>query len=239
MRIIAALYAVLSQQTKTKGRVRMEAMIKRDKNMDVFSVKNSDMQMFVEKAKEYGILYCVVRDPKGSPDGMTDVFVRKGDAPKVNRIVERFKLSSVENVASVRAEIVKSKAERAAETQTPPEQDMPDKSAEDKLLDELFEKPLQKESPAPENPNTARMEKSPPSEPSLTKQDKSGKGTDREVRPSVREELKAIRAGQEKKQESSTPEQSHVADKPKSQQKSTQHQQPKGKKSKNKNRKER
>ena len=48
--------------------------------MTVFSVKESDMKQFVQEAKRYGILYCAVRDPRGSRDGMVDIMVKEEDA---------------------------------------------------------------------------------------------------------------------------------------------------------------
>ena len=86
------LYAVLKEQKKTKGRARLETLVRSGKPLTVYSVKESDLKQFVTEAKRYGILYCAVRNPKGSIDGMVDVVVKEEDAPRINRIVERFKL---------------------------------------------------------------------------------------------------------------------------------------------------
>lgn len=190
------LYSILSEQKRTKGRTRLVTMLKSGKELKVFSVKESDLKMFSQEAKRYGILYCGIRDPKGSPDGMVDVMVRAEDAPKINRIVERFKFATVDT-ATVQADIEKS---RASKTPDAPEKTTPDKSAEDKLIDDLFEKPLQKEQPQPENPKVAKMEKSPPSEPISKQPETSARGTT-DGRRSVREELKEIRSTQEQKKD--------------------------------------
>ena len=63
----------------------------------------------------------------------------------------------------------------------------------------LLLKPVQKEQPQPENPNAARTEKSPLSEPISKQPEKSAKGTSDVERKSVREELREIRAGREQK----------------------------------------
>lgn len=60
------LYAVLKEQKKTKGRARLETLVRSGKPLTVYSVKESDLKQFVTEAKRYGILYCAVRNPKGS-----------------------------------------------------------------------------------------------------------------------------------------------------------------------------
>lgn len=107
------LYAVLKEQKKTKGRARLETLVRSGKPLTVFSVKESDLKKFVQEAKRYGILYCAVRDPKGSSDGMVDIMVREEDAPRINRIVERFKFASVTEAAQIKTEIQKSREEKA------------------------------------------------------------------------------------------------------------------------------
>lgn len=59
------LYAVLKEKKKTKGRVRLETLVKSGRPLTVFSVKESDLKQFVQEAKRYGVLYCAVRNPRG------------------------------------------------------------------------------------------------------------------------------------------------------------------------------
>ena len=107
------LYAILKEQKKTKGRARLETLVRSGKPLTVFSVKESDLKKFVQEAKRYGILYCAVRDPKGSSDGMVDIMVKEEDAPRINRIVERFKFASVTEAAQIKTEIQKSREEKS------------------------------------------------------------------------------------------------------------------------------
>ena len=107
------LYAVLKEQKKTKGRARLETLVRSGKPLTVYSVKESDLKQFVTEAKRYGILYCAVRNPKGSIDGMVDVVVKEEDAPRINRIVERFKFASVTEAAQIKTEIEKSREEKS------------------------------------------------------------------------------------------------------------------------------
>lgn len=107
------LYTVLKEKKKTKGRVRLETLVKSGRPLTVFSVKESDLKQFVQEAKRYGVLYCAVRNPKGSSDGLVDVIVKEEDAPRINRIVDRFQFASVTEAAKIKTEIERTRAEKA------------------------------------------------------------------------------------------------------------------------------
>jgi len=99
------IYAILKDQKKTKGKIRLTNMLRSGKELKVFAVKNGDLQKFCEEAKKYGVLYCVLKD-KNATDGITDIMVRAEDAAKVNRIFTRFGLATVD-LASLKTELVK------------------------------------------------------------------------------------------------------------------------------------
>jgi hypothetical protein len=44
------------------------------------------LQKFCEAAKQYGILYCVLKD-KNPVDGMTEIMAKAEDAAKINHIL--------------------------------------------------------------------------------------------------------------------------------------------------------
>ena len=123
---------------------------------------------------------------------MVDIMVRAEDASKINRIVKRFDLGTYDG-ATIKSEIVKDKAEKNAK-----DMGVQEKSAEDKLVDDILSKPVQKEENEVSNPNVAKMEKSPPSEHSSENKNKSEMGT-KSKKPSVREELKNIKEEQKAK----------------------------------------
>lgn len=99
------IYAILKDQKKTKGKIRLTNMLRSGKELKVFAVKDEDLQKFCEEAKKYGVLYCVLKD-KNATDGITDIMVRAEDAAKVNRIFTRFGLATVD-LASLKTELVK------------------------------------------------------------------------------------------------------------------------------------
>lgn len=55
------LYAILKDQQKTKGKVRLSNLLRSGKELKVFAVKDSDLRLFCREAKKYGVLYCVDR----------------------------------------------------------------------------------------------------------------------------------------------------------------------------------
>lgn len=215
------LFAALQGQKRTKGSIRLESLLRSGKELKVFAVKNEDLSTFCKEAKRYGVLYCALRDKK-NVDGLCDVMVRAEDASKINRIVERFKLATVDT-ASIKSEIEKSRAGKQQEHPTLGEgqQQASDQtrqrtgaqraaakgaSAEkstDDFLDELMQRP---ESPQPAspangkpNPTMATTEPPHPSEPTSGRSEASARGMiEPEAgtaprRPSIRELLREIR----------------------------------------------
>lgn len=137
--VAAAIYAVLKNRDKNKikGHQRLTGMLKSGKELKVFTISEEHLKQFAKEAKRYGVVYCALKGKEKSADGMVDVMVRAEDASKINRIVERFKLSTVD-AASIKSEIQKSREERT-ETEkgsepAAPEQAKPEKSEEEPLV---------------------------------------------------------------------------------------------------------
>lgn len=218
--IAAIMIAILKEQKQTKGKTRLTNMLKSGKELKVFTVKEEDLRKFTDESKRYGVLFCVLKGKEKSIDGMVDIMVRAEDASKINRIVERFNISSYDS-ASIKSEIQKTKDSK--------DKGVVIKSVEERLVDDILSKPINKEENEISNPQVAKMEKSPLSEPTSNNKNKSDKGTKLD-KPSVREEIKSIKE-QMKKSSLEKSEQ----EKQKSNNK-TKHKQPKSKKKKFKER---
>lgn len=193
--IALLLAAVLKEEHKTQGKARLSNMIKSGKELKVFSVQNKDLKKFSQEAKRYGVLYCVLKDKDNPSDFATvDVIARAEDASKIQRIMERFELASVDKasvVSGVRKDIQMRKAK---------ENDIPIKSDEERILDDLQIKPMQKEANEV-NPHTAKTEKSPLSEQN-SKQGNRFEGISKQPdKISVREKLNGYKAAVEKSKE--------------------------------------
>ena len=235
--IAAALYAVLKEQKKTKGKARVQSMLRENRSTTIYTVKKEDCPEFAEQAKKYGILYAPI--PVRKKDESIDIMVFEDDAGRANRIVEKFNLTA-ENTASIRSEVGKSREPRGS-AQAPPEQAAPEKSAEDKLLDEMLEKPAQTEKSQPDNPAAKQSdsfgkaaEKSRPSAPTSENNSRPAEGTSEPQKKSVREELREIQAA--RKQEAETLSREEQAAPKKTAQKTSQHKPPQRKKAKSKER---
>lgn len=222
------LYAILREQKKTKGKTRLTNMLRSGKELKVFAVKDSDLQLFCREAKKYGVLYCVLKD-RDATDGITDIMVRAEDASKINRIFERFDLATVD-MAEIKSEIEQSReaqqndapeAPAAAEPMTEQEVDdlldamlspapaqegelpVPEHTAPEQDNDDFLEAVLgaspTREEGQTENPTEGRVAKSRQSEPTSKPNEPAAPGISEpqeRSRPSVRQELKEIKAEQ-------------------------------------------
>ena len=63
--LAAALYTVLKDQKKTKGKARIEAMLREKRPLKVYTIKKEDCPEFAKQAKGYGILYAPIPVKKG------------------------------------------------------------------------------------------------------------------------------------------------------------------------------
>ena len=193
LEIANMLYAVMKDQKKTKGKTRLENLISTGKPLSVFTLKSSDLASFQKEAKKYGILYYAVRNQRSNFDGMVDIMVKTEDSSRINRIVERFKLSDVSQTAQVKTDIEKTRATKKQKA----EQEIvrPTKSPQTIQKEEQELSSLQKEENSV-NPKVAKTIKSRPSEPIFNP---VVEGTnDKQEKPSVRAELKQIKKELEK-----------------------------------------
>lgn len=104
--------AALKEEQKTAGKSKLSAMLKSGKELTVFSLPQKDLKKFVQEAKKYGVLYCTIKE-KGNHDenASIDIITRAEDAPKINRLVERFKLAAVDTTLMTK-DMEKTKEER-------------------------------------------------------------------------------------------------------------------------------
>ena len=139
-RLAVLLYAVLREQKKTRGKIRLTNMLKNGKELKVFAVRDNELQKFCEEAKKYGVLYCVLKDNKAE-DGLTDIMVRAEDAGKINRIFERFGLATVD-MGSVKTEIQQTREEKSKSGEDIP---TPERTAVEDKLEQFLEAGFSKE----------------------------------------------------------------------------------------------
>jgi hypothetical protein len=194
------LLAVLKDQQRTKGKTRLESF--NGKPTKVFVVKSADLKRFAEEAKRYGVLYAAVMNRK-NPDGLCDIIVNAKDAAKVNRIAERFALSTVD-VEKIREDIrkaqqakTKEKADSVEKERTTPPSEKPVHTVDEKTLNEMTRetepKPGRQKQPKDiankPNPTMAGTEKSNPS----ARISGNARDIGEADRPSVRRQIRTMR----------------------------------------------
>ena len=216
-RLAVMLYAILRDQKKTRGKIRLSNMLKSGKELKVFAVKDDELQRFCVEAKKYGVLYCVLKDRDAS-DGLTDIMVRAEDAGKINRIFERFGLATID-MGSVKTDIQQRREDIShANGESEPEQHRSIDNKLDEYLDRVVgaEQHVPAEKEVEGNPTVAQTVKSRQSEPSSkSEKERNDVGVRDSLdssRRSVREELKEIREEQRQKSETKiAPELQHIA----------------------------
>jgi len=236
--IMAALKSNKTQPTtiRVSGHERLKRMLKSGQPLDVFPVREKDIKAFCQEAKKYGIVYCAVRDKEPKADGTVDVLVRKEDSPKINRVMERLQYGEIDT-ATIRSEVVRTRAEQGQEPQAPSVPDRSDALDVDSFLDTIMPgegKSVEGQNQAVQPPVQQKAAPEvqrdfPP--PARTRQNPSGPGLDSISRPerttteppSIREEIAQIRADlkKEAQQRNLEPKRSGP-----SQQRTTRHQQP-------------
>ena len=218
--------AVMKDQKKTRGRTRMERMLRERKPMKFFSVPKDRLKEFAQEAKSKGLLYVIIRDKK-HPD-LSEIMVFAEDAAKVNRVLDNMQIdyAKAESAQAVfDGEPSRSKKEqrepakttdRQAETgQTVDgEKGSPPKEEKNPVRTQTVEFPEGSvEFEIGENENvfdvgeigsgnfTKVQEKTNPSETSSHSRNSSSVGANdqKEKRSSVRQELKKIKQEQAKK----------------------------------------
>ncbi len=204
--IAVMLYTILKDQKQTKGKTRLNNMLKSGKPLKIFSIKNEDLERFKYEAKKYGILYCALVDRKNKNiDGMTDIMVKDEDSSRVNRIVERFKLTTVDTV-KVDTEVTKSIEKREAQKK---ELGILEKSKEEQLKEILSKNHIAKEKTTVGNFNSAKT-KNPQSEPFLKALKMQEGVSKREKKPSVRKELAKLKVEVKRREENRAKEKDNI-----------------------------
>jgi len=223
--IIAAVKNNNKEHMKLRGKERLKSMLKSGKPLEIYSIKERDLARFAKGAKEYGIVYSVIQNTKNNPDGLCDIMVKADDAPKIARLSERFNFATVDR-AKIEREIMDSRSEKAEviEGSEPEAMDVADteklpvdlrgtdegKSEPDTPEAETVEmtqaghsnpEPMKAEAEVKDSLPLAsadrqnRNQSEPISERSRSSENGSSK------RPSVREEMREIRASRSKKEE--------------------------------------
>jgi len=102
---IAILLNLMKNKKQTKGKARLNTMIKSGKPLTIFTINRKDLPKFAKEAKRYGVLYsALMKKLDKNEDGFVDIMVKQDDASKINRIVKRFNLT-VDNDTQIKTDV--------------------------------------------------------------------------------------------------------------------------------------
>jgi hypothetical protein len=216
--IITALKNENKEHVKLRGKERLKAMLKSGKPLEIYSIKERDLARFSKGAKEYGIVYSVLRNTKNNPDGLCDIMVKADDAPKIARLAERFNFATVDR-AKIEREILDSRDKpiEAPDNATPTEHEAMDVADTEKLLDDLLgtsegkvepdapetekeepaqskAEPVKAETEVSDSRPLASASKTSPNQSEPISEPKENSARDSLNKPSVREEIREIKA---------------------------------------------
>lgn len=227
------LYTMSKDTNKaTKGRVRLSKLMKDGSNITIFSIKKEDYQDFKKQAKRYRIPYCSVYNKNiKTSDGLVDLVIREQDAQRVNRVVERYNITTVD-VEKVEKELAEeTKQAENKNTEKPViDKDIQEKNTSQDLLNKLLKKQNIKEENENTNPsNISSPEKDSPSENLLkTSEGNARMMNNNEEKPSVIEKIERIKENNAQKEKEKEKELEVIVDnhnQPKANE--TKHEQPK------------
>lgn len=152
--VAAFLYQSTTSIEQTKGKTRLATLLKSGKALEVFQIGGNDLERFALEAKRYGILYVVVKPTgteKQTGSAKLDIMVKADDAAKVNRILDKLEIGTVDasKVARVTAEI---EQERSAKSPEEKSKGVQHKDSNEQAIDEILGTTPNKEARQPDDP---------------------------------------------------------------------------------------
>ena len=201
--------AVLCDQKKTRGKTNLTRLLREGKPLKFFSVSADRMREFAQEAKRHGLLFVPIRD-RNDPNHI-EIAIWADDAAKVERIIERMQLDVVETgEAEIMSEVTPEQnipRQKEAEPDNPATQTA-DSPSPFELDDADYDLGFTRPAPSPAEPGSpppsrstrrtdplsappsASRSRSPNTSPTLH----AGEVRARGERPSVRDELRSIKA---------------------------------------------
>ena len=197
--------AVLRDQKKTRGKTNLTRLLREGKPLKFFSVSADRMREFAQEAKRHGLLFVPIRD-RNDPNYI-EIAIWADDAAKVERIIDRMQLDVVETgEAEIMTDVDHTEPEQAqegpdrqpAQAADGPIPFEPDDADYDLGFTQPAPSPAESGSPPPSRSiRRTDLPSAPPSASrsrSLNISPAQDAGLTRGERPSVRDELRSIKA---------------------------------------------
>ena len=85
--LAAMLVALAKEDEKTHGHTHLKRLLRSGEELKIFPIKSEDAKQFQQLAKQYGILFCPIKN-KGLDNGLTDILFPASSAGSMNRVLE-------------------------------------------------------------------------------------------------------------------------------------------------------
>ena len=84
---LALSLAYAKENPKVKGETSLDRLLREGKELKIIALQNKDVGQFKELAKQYGVLFAVIKDK--AQNEKVDVMFKAEDVAKLNRIYEQ------------------------------------------------------------------------------------------------------------------------------------------------------
>ena len=85
--LAAILVALAKEEEKTHGPTHLTRLLRSGEELKLLPIKSEDLRQFRQLAKEYGVLFCPIKN-KSLDNGLNDILFLASAAASVNRVLE-------------------------------------------------------------------------------------------------------------------------------------------------------
>ena len=85
--LAAILVALAKEEEKTHGPTHLTRLLRSGEELKLLPIKSEDLRKFRRLAKEYGILFCPIKN-KSLDNGLNDILFPASAAASINRVLE-------------------------------------------------------------------------------------------------------------------------------------------------------
>lgn len=85
--LAAILVALAKEEEKTHGPTHLTRLLRSGEELKLLPIKSEDLRQFRQLAKEYGVLFCPIKN-KSLDNGLNDILFPVSAAASVNRVLE-------------------------------------------------------------------------------------------------------------------------------------------------------
>ena len=85
--LAAILVALAKEEEKTHGLTHLTRLLRSGEELKLLPIKSEDLRQFRQLAKEYGVLFCPIKN-KSLDNGLNDILFPASAAASVNRVLE-------------------------------------------------------------------------------------------------------------------------------------------------------